>query len=246
MLRYTPSRLALIVLVVIVLVGVTWGTLFFVAPQILPQLLREKSFFLPLLILAGYILLADALALDTHGADKASDGVKNPTGMLRFLNIAIKFTGTATFVLAGAGLLVITQRPEWGGIYAVILFGGSGLTLAFFNCSLCYWYSKPLDERLRPRGAPNGHNVPPDSRLQPQANRSSHQPIELSSLQRHSWLAACLIVLALPLLAFSLAVLSPSNSDLIAMAEIIAFCGGGGNLGLIIWAPIRAPRARRR
>lgn len=244
--RYTPSRLALIVLIVIALVGVTWGILFFAAPQTLPQLLRVRSIFLPLLILTGYILLADALALDIYQADKSPNGVNTPAGVLRFLDIAIKFTGIATFVLVGAGLLVITQRPEWGSILLVILFGGSGLGLAFFNCLLYCWYSKPLDERLRLRGAPNGQNTPPDRRAQPQLNRASHQTIELSLLQRRFWFAACLIVLALPLLAFTLVLLYPSNSDLVAVAGIIAFFGGAGDLGLIMWAPIPNARARRR
>lgn len=244
--RYTPSRVALIVLIVNALVGVTWGILFFMAPQILPQLLREKSFFLPLLILTGYILLADALALDAHGADKASEGVRIPASILRFLNIAIKFTGTAMFIVAGAALLLITQRPEWGGLLMVMLFGCIGLTLAFFNCSLCYWYSQPLDERRRLRGAPHSPNAPIDTRSQTRVNQARNPGIELSLVQRRSWLAACLIVLALPLLAFTLVLLSPSNSDLIAIAEIIAFFGAGGDLGLIMWAPIRTPRTRRR
>src|SRR2546427_746589 len=103
--RYTPSRLALNVLIVIALVGVTWGILFFAAPQTLPNLLQERSLLLPLLILTLYILLADALALDTHQADTTSDGVKTPRGVLRFLDIATKFTGIATFVVVGAGAL---------------------------------------------------------------------------------------------------------------------------------------------
>ncbi|MGZ6285507.1 MAG: hypothetical protein ACXWQ5_19700 [Ktedonobacterales bacterium] len=244
--RYTPGRLALIAIIVIALMGVTWGILFFAVPQTLPQLLREKSFFLPLLILTGYILLADALALDIYQADKTPDGVNTPAGVLRFLDVAMKVTGTATFVLVGAGLLMIAQRPEWGSILLVILFGGSGLTLAFFNCLLYYWYSKPLDERLRLRGAPSGQMAPPDSRSQPQLNRASHRTIGLSPLQRRSWLAACLVVLALPLLAFTLVMLYPSNSDVVAIAGIIAFFGGGGDLGLILWAPIPTPRTRRR
>ncbi len=101
--RYTPSRLALAVLIFIALVGVTWGILYFATPQTLPQLLREKSLLLPLLILASYILLADALARDTYRAERTSDSVKTSGGVLRFLDMATKFTGIVTFVLVGAG-----------------------------------------------------------------------------------------------------------------------------------------------
>ncbi len=137
------------------------------------------------------------------------------------------------------------QRPEWGGILLVTLFGGGGLTLAFFNCSLCYWYSKPLDERLGLRDTPS-HTTPPDNHSQPQISHISHQTIELSLLQRRAWLTACLIVLAIPLLAFTLVLLSPSNSGLVAIAGVIAFFGAGGDIALILWTPIPTPRARRR
>lgn len=240
MARYTPRRIVVILLIFLTLVGVTWGSVMIAAPRVLPHLVQNKLFLVPLLMLASYLLLADALTLDARPSGSSGDGI------VRFLAIALKVTGVGTFVVPGVSLLVSMQRPELKGIVLVALFGSGGLFLALLNCDLWYWKSRSPQERERLARARQCSNTSAVGHAQMPLTRAAQETRELSPLLRRVWLAACLVALALPLSACALALLYLDNSDLVTIAGMLAFLGTGGNIGLLLWAPVGTTRTRVR